>query len=157
MFLPTDLMLYIVSFCDYKTIIILSKTTKKSNTICKQHSLWVNIGKRDHPLLQIQNKNEYFYKNPMFIFNDQIETYINESEWAQLWINKQKTNQNGVLEHRYPGYVRSIIKTMIQVEKWKQLKNKNRNTCEDWKIAVNLIIDDLLSKSEEENKEMKSL
>ena len=155
--IPNELLINITYYCDWRALLQLLKVSKWTNSICTKNTLWTKIGQRDHPLLDIYSLVSYVYNNPMCVTSDELEYYIQGNLWAQTWINKKKINYNGVYEHRYPVYVRSIVRKIIRVEKWKRLKDRHPEQPQDWKISVNIIIEDLLKKSEDENKELSTL
>ncbi len=156
-FLITDLIVIIFLYCDTQTLFTISKTNKTIRNICNSNILWTLLGKRDHPLLEIHSRSDYIYKNPMFVHKAHILDYIRGNTWATNWLLKKKKNQNGVDEHRYKAYVFSIVECMIRVEKWKQIKKYyGQSQTDDWKIGVNILINELLENSENENKELYS-
>jgi hypothetical protein len=119
--------------------------------------VWSAIGKRDCPFLEIKSLRDYVKKNPMYVYEEELQKYIGNSEWAKKWIGKKKINYNGLTDHRYKAYVESIGKDIIRVDHYRALKQRFPKAEMDWKIGINIIIDDLLTRTEEDEKELKSI
>lgn len=155
--IPEDIILSIVSFLKAKDVYSTCLLSKKIFEIFTSESIWSDLGQRDYPFLEIKSLRDYVKKNPMYVYEQELQKYIGDSEWAKKWIGKKKINYNGVNEHRYKAYVESIGKDIIRVKHYRALKERFPNAEMDWKIGINIIIDDLLTRTENEEKELKSI
>lgn len=155
--LPEDIILVIISYIGAEDIYSVSLGSKKMSKIFSSNSCWTELGKRDHPFLGITSREEYKGKNPMHVSRKDLDNYISQSEWAMDWLNKKRINPNGVEDHRYRACVESIGADIIRITNYKSLKKIFPNAEMDWKIGINIIVDDLLTRTEETEKELKSI
>lgn len=144
----------VVSFCTVSDVLTLSEVCKDYNTLFNQSYIWLILGKRDHPYLQITNKESYKISRPMYIPKHRVINAINRNNWAKGWYNSQLTNPNNKPDHITPSYIYSIMKTMEHVHNLRILKQTLTNSCMDWKICVSVKIDELLTLTEKERGEM---
>jgi hypothetical protein len=144
-----NLFTVICLFCSYKDIISLSLINKYTyQSITKD--VWRNIGKRDHPLLEIQTKQDYYLKNPLFVCQHKLLDEINKNPWSKQLYNKKCLNLNNVENHLYKAYVTDIMKCMIKVENLRIFyKEHRKNKTTDWGICVQILIQELLNDSED--------
>jgi hypothetical protein len=152
-----DILLVVISFSSISDIQNLSKTSKTLRNFCLSNSTWIDIANRDCPYLGVTSRQEYICKNPMYVSNEEIDKYISGSSWAQKWIAEKCINRNGKEEHRYKAYVTSIVTDIIRVEHYNALKAKFPQRKMDWKIGINIIVDDLIARTEEEEKELREI
>lgn len=152
-----DTIIPVVLFLQSIDIYSLYLVSKRTYKMFSTDFVWTELGKRDYPILGIKNGEEYITKNPMFVGKKELEKYIENNSWAKVWISKVQINANGVLDHRFQAYVESIGSDIIRVEHYNMLRNKFPNGDMDWKIGINIIIDNLLTRTEEESKELENI
>lgn len=148
--LYSDLFFKISSFCtisDWINFLLSSKRKINNNYI------WIMFGYRDHPFLNIKSKED-FLKLPLYISDEDVKNAIINNHWSKNTYNIQIMNRNNVIDHRIQNYVYSIMKTMKQVEKLKFFLQSNLDKEFDWKISLNMKIEELLQFSEEERGEL---
>lgn len=138
----------IASFCSIPDIKNASQVNREWNKIFSNNEVWIDLGQRDHPLLHITNKYTYNTSHPMV-------TDLQTNDWAKKWLKTHIINRNGKKDEMVASYVHSIMTTMLQVERLTSLFDKHKDTQPiDWRISINIKIDELLSYSEEEEKDM---
>jgi hypothetical protein len=100
--LYSDVYNVIFLFCTDKELVYLSCCNKfLYNSI--NEKVWKKIGDRDYPLLKIQNKKDYYCKNPLFVSKEELLYEIQNNNWSN---NIYKTND------LYKNYINKIIFTV---------------------------------------------
>jgi hypothetical protein len=119
-------------------------------TFLKSQKVWNFISKQQNFPVEIFSKKEYeIFSNPLIVKEQELYYSIIENNWAKKWYEIKKINKNGVEDHIYKSYIKSIMKLMIQVKNNRFLYNCLKDKkCTDWKISLNIQIEDLLKKSE---------
>ena len=126
-------------FCTHRELLSLSFCNKfLYNNI--NEKVWKRIGDRDHPLLKIQSKKDYYSKNPLFVSNHELLYEIQNNYWAN---NIYKTN------NLQKNYISNIMKSMTKVNHLRDFYTEFRKThCTNWGCAVQILIGELLDYSE---------
>jgi len=147
---------------DCFTIIFEFLTDKELVTIENTHKdivtdySWKVIGLRDHPKLNIQNKIDYYCKNPLFVSETRLINDIQENPWSKQLYDMKVVNRNNKEDHLYKAYIRDIMKCMAKVHNLREFYKEYRKTeTTQWGMAVQILIDDILTQSEESANDMK--
>ena len=139
----------ICSFLEIKDIYNLEITSKTIKNLYTT-DFWKFLGENQNIEGNICCKYDYeINSNPLIVKESELFDSINENEWCKKWNYKKRINRNGTEDHIYKAYVKSIMKLMIQVKKHRLFfKNLQEKKSQDWKISVNIQINDLLKQSE---------
>ena len=131
-----DALNVVISFCGIDEVGNLSRTSKKLQKFC------------------LPEKERMLIHYPMCVSMREVEQNIEENVWAQKWLSRKVINSNGKEDHRIRAYIVSIISDLVRVKHYRYLKERFPFREMDWKIGINVIINDLLTRTEEEEKEL---
>ena len=127
---------------------------KKFNLFMKSDLVWNVIGARDHPILNIQNFQE-FQTAQLYISENMILEFIKNDSWSKTWYNSKILNFNKVQDHIIPSLVKFITKLSLQKKILESIYNTFSNKMSfDWRMAFNYKIEELADQLDKNEIEM---
>lgn len=148
-----DVRVMIATFCTYQDVCNMMTVCRSYREMFGNDYIWVVLGERDHPLLEIKDRNSYCNNQPLYVSDQKVRASITRNRWATNWLKTKIFNWNNKQDHIISAYIYSIMKAMEQVYKLRRIKQRYQGEL-DWKIAINIKIKELLSKSEDERDEL---
>lgn len=147
--------IYLSNFISFIEVIKLSKLDKKNYKFFTNDIIWKILGKRDHPLLNINSISDYRDKNLFYISSIDLYTSIENNNWAKKWYYGDFLTCKGEKDYLVKEFIKEIMKTMLQVEKFRRFYQLNQGGQPiDWKLSINRTIDNLLKISEDDKADM---
>lgn len=150
--LCTDTFLKIVEFLSVKDAINLCLTKKEYSSFIHSKYFWIVLGRRDYPVFHIENRKDYQEANPLLVLDEDLEKEMKTNKWVLSTLYKKRNER---INHLVEAYVKSIIKNMLIVKKYRVLYDRYKNVMNvDWRMSINWMIDQYLKESEKEEKEL---
>ena len=152
--LNDDVILEILSFLKLKDIYNLFFSKKFFYNLEKLNYFWKKIGNREHPFFYIQNKKD-FQQCILYVPEKDVMDSIQNNKWSKEWFDNKYFNLNKVPDHIIKSLVYDINKITLQKNILNNFyKSYFRNASQDWKIAMNIKIGELVDTAEEKEKEI---